>query len=139
MSADHSLRWVAIAHSMAARASGSRRCSRVRASLEVRSSLLATRLTSATWEACRSRIARRSEAASRRSAAYTRTGPPGGPIEVPPRAAVLLGVAGTIVVCHGSATGEDVAAGIALAAHLHRRAALAAIAEMIPHNEVSHE
>ena len=38
-----------------------------------------------------------------------------------PRAAVLLGVAGTVVVCHGAATGTDVAAGIALAAHLHRR------------------
>ena len=34
--------------------------------------------------------------------------------------AVLLGVAGTVVVCHGAATGTDVASGIALAARLHR-------------------
>ena len=71
--------------------------------------------------------------------AYARIGPP-GPIEsVPPRAAILLGVSGTVVVCHGAAGGPDVAAGIALAAQLHRRAAVAAIAELIPHNEVSHE
>jgi glycerol-3-phosphate acyltransferase PlsX len=35
-------------------------------------------------------------------------------------AAVLLGVAGDVVVCHGSARGTDVADGIALAARLHR-------------------
>ncbi|MFI5907189.1 hypothetical protein [Dactylosporangium sp. NPDC051541] len=35
-------------------------------------------------------------------------------------AAVLLGVAGDVVVCHGSATGADIADGIALAARLHR-------------------
>jgi glycerol-3-phosphate acyltransferase PlsX len=57
----------------------------------------------------------------------------------PPRAALLLGVAGTVVVCHGAATGPDVAAGIAFAAHLHRRAAVAAMAELITVNEVSHE
>ena len=34
-----------------------------------------------------------------------------------PRAALLLGVAGTVVVCHGAASGADVASGIALAAH----------------------
>jgi glycerol-3-phosphate acyltransferase PlsX len=44
--------------------------------------------------------------------------------DVPPRAAILLGVAGTVVVCHGAATGADLAAGIALAADLHRRAAV---------------
>jgi len=36
------------------------------------------------------------------------------------RAAVLLGVAGTVVVCHGAARGADVASGIALAARLVR-------------------
>ncbi|WP_353939652.1 hypothetical protein [Micromonospora sp. b486] len=39
-----------------------------------------------------------------------------------PRAAALLGVGGTVVVCHGAAGPEDVASGIALAAHLWRRA-----------------
>jgi glycerol-3-phosphate acyltransferase PlsX len=72
--------------------------------------------------------------------AYSRLGTPDGAAgEVPPRAALLLGVSGTVVVCHGAATGPDLAAGIALAAQLHRRAAVAAIAELIPHNEVSHE
>jgi glycerol-3-phosphate acyltransferase PlsX len=37
-----------------------------------------------------------------------------------PRAAALLGVAGTVVVCHGAADGADVASGLALAAQLHR-------------------
>jgi len=68
--------------------------------------------------------------------AYALAGPPGN-ADVPARAAVLLGVAGTVIVCHGSASGADLAGGIALAAHLHRRAAVAAIADMIPHNEVS--
>ncbi|NJP30826.1 phosphate acyltransferase PlsX [Micromonospora thermarum] len=40
-----------------------------------------------------------------------------------PRAAALLGVAGTVVVCHGAARGDDLASGIALAAHLWRRRA----------------
>jgi glycerol-3-phosphate acyltransferase PlsX len=48
-----------------------------------------------------------------------------------PRAAALLGVAGTVVVCHGSAAGEDVASGIALAAHLHRRGAIMAISAVL--------
>ncbi|MEU8814080.1 phosphate acyltransferase PlsX [Actinoplanes sp. NPDC048796] len=65
-------------------------------------------------------------------AAYAELGPPstatGAP---PPRAALLLGVAGTVVVCHGAASGPDVAAGIAFAADLHRRAAVAAMADMI--------
>ena len=38
----------------------------------------------------------------------------------PPRAAILLGVAGTVVVCHGAANGADIASGIALAARLVR-------------------
>ncbi|MBO0870221.1 MAG: phosphate acyltransferase PlsX [Micromonosporaceae bacterium] len=37
-----------------------------------------------------------------------------------PRAAVLLGVRGTVVVCHGAATGPDIASGIQLAAGLRR-------------------
>jgi len=37
-----------------------------------------------------------------------------------PRAAALLGVNGLVVVCHGAATGADVASGILLAARLHR-------------------
>ena len=69
--------------------------------------------------------------------AYAQIGPPGPPRPVPPRAAILLGVEGTVVVCHGAAGGSDVAAGIALAADLHRRAAVAAIEEMI--NEVSYD
>jgi phosphate acyltransferase len=71
--------------------------------------------------------------------AYALAGPPGSRAAVPPRAAILLGVAGTVVVCHGAADAHDLAAGIALAADLHRRAAVAAIAELIPHDEVSHE
>ncbi len=72
--------------------------------------------------------------------AYAMLGPPDRAAgSVPPRAALLLGVAGTVVVCHGAASGPDVAAGIALAARMHRRDAVAAMAELIPHNEVSHE
>jgi phosphate acyltransferase len=48
-----------------------------------------------------------------------------------PRAATLVGVAGMVVVCHGAALADDVASGIALAAHLHRRAAAAAIAALL--------
>lgn len=69
--------------------------------------------------------------------AYARFGAPGSPELAPPRAAILLGVDGIVVVCHGAAEGADVAAGIAFAADLHRRAAVAAIEEMI--NEVSHD
>ncbi|WP_229716165.1 phosphate acyltransferase PlsX [Mangrovihabitans endophyticus] len=62
--------------------------------------------------------------------AYALVGPPGAEGDRLPRAAVLLGVAGTVVVCHGAATGEDLAAGIAHAADLHRRRAVPAIAEL---------
>ena len=60
-------------------------------------------------------------------AAYELAGgpPPGARV---PRAAALLGVAGTVVVCHGNATGADVASGIALAAYLHRIGARAGLA-----------
>jgi phosphate acyltransferase len=54
------------------------------------------------------------------------------PGEHPPRAAVLLGVAGTAVVCHGAAGPADVASGIGLAADLHRTAALGALAALLP-------
>jgi phosphate acyltransferase len=37
-----------------------------------------------------------------------------------PRGAALLGVAGTVVVCHGAASGADIASGVALAARLVR-------------------
>jgi phosphate acyltransferase len=57
----------------------------------------------------------------------------------PPRAAVLLGVAGTVVVCHGAADAADLAGGIAFAADLHRRAAVSAIAGLIGNTEVVHD
>jgi len=71
--------------------------------------------------------------------AYALIGPPPRTVTPPPRAAILLGVSGTVVVCHGAADAQDLAAGIALAAHLHRHAAVAAIAGLISQNEVSHE
>ena len=39
-----------------------------------------------------------------------------------PRAAALLGVGGTVVLCHGAASPADLASGIALAARLHQSA-----------------
>ena len=63
-------------------------------------------------------------------AAYALSGV--GTRDAPPRAAVLLGVDGTVVVCHGAATGDDLASGIALAAHLHRRAAVATLHALVP-------
>ena len=51
--------------------------------------------------------------------------------DVPPRAAILLGVGGTVVVTHGAASAADIAAGIALAADLYRRAAVTVIAGLI--------
>lgn len=51
------------------------------------------------------------------------------PPTVVPRAAALLGVAATVVVCHGAASGPDLASGIALAARLVRTDATAALAE----------
>jgi glycerol-3-phosphate acyltransferase PlsX len=47
-----------------------------------------------------------------------------------PRAAALLGVAGTVVVCHGAADGEDIASGIALAADLVRRQVIASVSNL---------
>jgi phosphate acyltransferase len=69
--------------------------------------------------------------------AYAEIGRPG--TDMPPRAAVLLGVEGTVVVCHGAAAPEDLAAGIGLAADLHRRGAVTAIAALIENHEVAHE
>ena len=63
----------------------------------------------------------------------------GSPQPETPHAAVLLGVAGTVVVCHGAATGSDLAAGIAFAADLHRRASVEAIADLLRYSEVSHD
>jgi glycerol-3-phosphate acyltransferase PlsX len=71
--------------------------------------------------------------------AYALVGPPHDGPDLPPRAAILLGVSGTVVVCHGAATGPDLAAGIALAAHLHRRAAVEAIAALMDEPEVIDE
>lgn len=48
-----------------------------------------------------------------------------------PRAAALLGVPGITVVCHGAASGVDVASGIGLAAALHRRAVGPALASLL--------
>jgi glycerol-3-phosphate acyltransferase PlsX len=50
------------------------------------------------------------------------------PAAIAPRAAALLGVGGTAVVCHGAAAAADVASGIALAANLHRIDAVVRIA-----------
>jgi glycerol-3-phosphate acyltransferase PlsX len=44
-----------------------------------------------------------------------------------PRAAALLGVAGTVVVCHGAADGADIASGLALAARLVRLGVVAGL------------
>ncbi|MCW6009122.1 phosphate acyltransferase PlsX [Micromonospora sp. CPCC 205371] len=55
----------------------------------------------------------------------------GGPPQTVPRAAALLGVHGIVVVCHGAAGGAGVAPGIALAAHLHRRAAATEISTLL--------
>ncbi|HEX5741929.1 MAG TPA: phosphate acyltransferase PlsX [Pilimelia sp.] len=60
--------------------------------------------------------------------AYAMAGAP----STAPRAGALLGVRGTVVVCHGAATGADLASGIALAADLHRRRVAAALAVIVP-------
>jgi glycerol-3-phosphate acyltransferase PlsX len=70
--------------------------------------------------------------------AYSLAGPPRRG-ELPPRAAILLGVGAVVVVCHGAATGEDLADGIALAAELHRRAAVPVIADLIQSHEAAHD
>ena len=69
--------------------------------------------------------------------AYATIGPPGE--KSVPRAAMLLGVDGTVVVCHGAASGIDLAAGIGLAADLHRRRAVRAIATLMSEPEVIDE
>ncbi|MFV2010265.1 MULTISPECIES: phosphate acyltransferase PlsX [unclassified Micromonospora] len=62
--------------------------------------------------------------------AYAMAGGP-EPGRVAPRAAALLGVAGTVVVCHGAATGADIATGITLAAGLHRGRVTSTLARML--------
>jgi glycerol-3-phosphate acyltransferase PlsX len=47
-----------------------------------------------------------------------------------PKAAALLGVSGTVVVCHGAAGAADVAAGVLLAARLHRGGMVARLEEV---------
>jgi glycerol-3-phosphate acyltransferase PlsX len=48
-----------------------------------------------------------------------------------PRGGVLLGVPGAVVVCHGAASGADLASGIALAADLHRTGVVARLAALV--------
>ncbi|KXK63148.1 fatty acid synthesis plsX protein [Micromonospora rosaria] len=48
-----------------------------------------------------------------------------------PRAAALLGISGTVVVCHGAARADDIASGIALAAHLWRRGATDTVSALL--------
>ena len=62
-------------------------------------------------------------------AVHDLAGPRGA--DAPPRAAVLLGVAGVAIVCHGAAGPADVASGLAFAAHLHRTGAVAALMDLI--------
>jgi glycerol-3-phosphate acyltransferase PlsX len=54
-----------------------------------------------------------------------------------PRAAALLGVPGTVVVCHGNAAATDIAAGIALAARLHRSGVAGRVAEIVSHVDMT--
>ncbi|WP_229705826.1 phosphate acyltransferase PlsX [Micromonospora sonchi] len=65
--------------------------------------------------------------------AYAMAGgaPPG---KAAPRAAALLGVAGTVVVCHGAARTDDIASGIALAAQLWRQDAVERVAALLAEN-----
>ncbi|MEV1328868.1 phosphate acyltransferase PlsX [Micromonospora costi] len=57
-----------------------------------------------------------------------------------PRGAALLGVGGTVVVCHGAAGADDVASGIALAAHLWRRRAIDQVVAMLAgHTPAGHD
>ncbi|WFE30811.1 phosphate acyltransferase PlsX [Solwaraspora sp. WMMD791] len=62
--------------------------------------------------------------------AYAMAGGP-EPGRLAPRAATLLGVAGTVVICHGAATGADLASGIVLAADLHRAQVTASVARSL--------
>jgi glycerol-3-phosphate acyltransferase PlsX len=51
-------------------------------------------------------------------------------VSLVPRGAVLLGVSGIVVICHGAATGADLASGIALAANLYRTAMVARLSAL---------
>jgi len=55
------------------------------------------------------------------------------PPETAPRAAALLGVGGTVVVCHSAAGGQDLASAIMLAAFLHRVGAAAQLKTAVGH------
>jgi glycerol-3-phosphate acyltransferase PlsX len=48
-----------------------------------------------------------------------------------PRGGVLLGVPGSVVICHGAASGADLASGIALAADLHRSGVVARLRALV--------
>jgi glycerol-3-phosphate acyltransferase PlsX len=63
--------------------------------------------------------------------AFVRAGTPGPPAVEAPRGAVLLGVPGPVVVCHGAASAVDLASGIALAADLHRAGMIARISALV--------
>jgi len=54
-----------------------------------------------------------------------------------PRAAALLGVPGTVVICHGRAAGADIASGIALAARLHRSGVAGRVAEIVSEDDMT--
>ena len=63
--------------------------------------------------------------------AYALAGP-GEPPAAPPRGGPAWASPGTVVICHGTATGSDIASGIALAARLHRTGVPALISETVP-------
>jgi phosphate acyltransferase len=62
--------------------------------------------------------------------AYLRAGAQVAPADAP-RGAMLLGVPGVVVVCHGAASAADLASGIALAADLYRAGAITRLSEVI--------
>lgn len=63
--------------------------------------------------------------------AYFRSGLAASPTGVVPRGAVLLGVPGVVVLCHGAASGTDLASGIALAAQAHRADVIAHLSALV--------
>lgn len=69
--------------------------------------------------------------------AYLRAGAPvplslwPGSDSAVPRGAVLLGVPGVVVMCHGAASGADLASGIALAADLYRTSVIASLSDLV--------
>jgi glycerol-3-phosphate acyltransferase PlsX len=63
--------------------------------------------------------------------ALVRAGSPGSAESEAPRGAVLLGVPGPVVICHGAANAPDLASGIALAADLHRAGMVAGLSALV--------